>query len=193
MRTCKCGECRPEAFWKNQRWCKVCSRKHSREWRAANRSRVLVGKAAWRAANREKINARNAVYRKSVTAKTKVYMLDYYRRNKDRFKANGTRWIAKNPEKVAAMRHNRRAAGAEHMSDVVVASIHTRYGGFCVYCGGPGTHIDHFIPIARGGTNAEGNLVEACKSCNSSKGSKEPFAWMMSKGVKFDVRAAPCV
>lgn len=39
----------------------------------------------------------------------------------------------------------------------------------CTYCGGPGGTADHVIPISRGGFHTEGNLVPACRSCNSSK------------------------
>lgn len=40
----------------------------------------------------------------------------------------------------------------------------------CFYgCGRVANTIDHVIPLARGGTNYEGNLVPCCKSCNSSK------------------------
>ena len=34
-------------------------------------------------------------------------------------------------------------------------------------------HIDHRLPLARGGTNQANNLVLSCRSCNSRKGTKE--------------------
>lgn len=44
----------------------------------------------------------------------------------------------------------------------------------CVYCGRkpPGVflHIDHVIPVAKGGTNDLSNLVTACEHCNRGKG-----------------------
>lgn len=39
----------------------------------------------------------------------------------------------------------------------------------CAYCPAAATTIDHVIPLSRGGTNFEGNLAPACRSCNSSK------------------------
>lgn len=41
--------------------------------------------------------------------------------------------------------------------------------GPCVYCSAPATSVDHVRPLARGGHEAEYNLVPACGSCNSSK------------------------
>lgn len=49
----------------------------------------------------------------------------------------------------------------------------------CQYCGArdkPLT-IDHVIPESRGGTDDDSNLVTACKSCNSSKGTKTLEEW----------------
>nr|WP_239115333.1 HNH endonuclease [Streptomyces sp. SID8499] len=51
----------------------------------------------------------------------------------------------------------------------------------CVYCDAPGGTVDHVIPLSRGGQHAEGNLVPACKSCNSSKGDKLLIEWLLVK------------
>lgn len=48
----------------------------------------------------------------------------------------------------------------------------------CCYCGAPATTLDHFIPISRGGENVPGNLVPACKSCNSRKKDQDPRLWI---------------
>jgi 5-methylcytosine-specific restriction endonuclease McrA len=37
--------------------------------------------------------------------------------------------------------------------------------------------IDHIVPLARGGTNYEGNLTPACRPCNSSKGTLLLVEW----------------
>lgn len=41
----------------------------------------------------------------------------------------------------------------------------------CAYCGESSDDLcaDHVIPLSRGGTNHESNLVCACRPCNSSK------------------------
>lgn len=45
--------------------------------------------------------------------------------------------------------------------------------GVCYYCGckikEDDFHVDHFIPIAKGGTNDFENLVPSCKICNQAK------------------------
>lgn len=48
----------------------------------------------------------------------------------------------------------------------------------CAYCGMKGTYQElnreHIHPVSRGGKNAWTNVVTACKSCNSRKGSRTP-------------------
>lgn len=55
----------------------------------------------------------------------------------------------------------------------------------CQYCGtriGP-FHIDHIIPVCRGGTNDPLNLITACAHCNLSKGAKPLEEWIGSVSV----------
>jgi len=50
----------------------------------------------------------------------------------------------------------------------------------CQYCGVRGVtmHIDHIMPISRGGSNHPDNLVTACEACNSRKHAKTPEEWL---------------
>lgn len=57
------------------------------------------------------------------------------------------------------------------------ARILTRDGETCRYCGRHATTVDHVIPLERGGTNDEANLVAACGRCNSSKAGKTLKEW----------------
>ncbi len=54
-----------------------------------------------------------------------------------------------------------------------------RRDGFrCAYCGrgegdGVRLHIDHLVPVARGGKNEIENLVTACQDCNLGKSAQD--------------------
>lgn len=51
----------------------------------------------------------------------------------------------------------------------------------CLYCGMHAADtVDHIVPLARGGSNFSSNLAPACRSCNSSKGTKLLAEWMPS-------------
>lgn len=54
-----------------------------------------------------------------------------------------------------------------------------RAAGVCHYCGEtfPPAELtmDHIVPLARGGRSTKGNLVPACKPCNTEKKNKLAF------------------
>lgn len=54
-------------------------------------------------------------------------------------------------------------------------AILRRDGFKCRYCGRPAPevalHVDHVLPVVRGGTDEPDNLVTACPDCNHGKGS----------------------
>ena len=39
----------------------------------------------------------------------------------------------------------------------------------CYYCGSPANTADHIVPVSKGGTHEESNLVACCLACNSAK------------------------
>lgn len=53
--------------------------------------------------------------------------------------------------------------------------------GICHYCGHPTPPdkltMDHIVPIARGGRSTKGNVVTACKNCNTKKRQMLPMEW----------------
>ena len=55
-------------------------------------------------------------------------------------------------------------------------TLWVRQGGLCAACGGPvqrrglGSHVDHIVPLAAGGTSRFRNLQLLCRLCNQRKG-----------------------
>lgn len=60
--------------------------------------------------------------------------------------------------------------------------VFARDGYRCVYCASPfpaeQLSLDHVQPRMRGGDNSEGNLVTACRACNTRKGSLPAWAFL---------------
>ena len=56
-----------------------------------------------------------------------------------------------------------------------------RSTGLCYYCGKKvpprELSMDHLVPLVRGGRSTKGNLVPACKECNSRKQNRLAFEW----------------
>ncbi len=53
--------------------------------------------------------------------------------------------------------------------------------GVCYYCrrkvGRANLTMDHIVPMGRGGRSIRGNVVPACKECNTRKQSLLPIEW----------------
>lgn len=55
--------------------------------------------------------------------------------------------------------------------------ILARDGHRCLYCGRSSREtvleVDHIVPRSKGGSNADTNLITACRDCNLGKGADE--------------------
>jgi 5-methylcytosine-specific restriction endonuclease McrA len=53
--------------------------------------------------------------------------------------------------------------------------------GICHYCrgrvGAAALTMDHLVPLGRGGRSVRGNVVPACKDCNTRKRTLLPVEW----------------
>jgi 5-methylcytosine-specific restriction endonuclease McrA len=95
-------------------------------------------------------------------------------------KARATAWRKNNPDMVRARKSRRRSLERNALGTFTAADVQDMYQrqeGRCLYCNkdvGDDYHVDHYIPLARGGTNLPLNIVIACPSCNKSKNQKLP-------------------
>jgi len=149
--------------------CRQCCRVEARAYREAHPEAVRESKRAWAHANREKANAMARAY---------------YEANPEVAKAGQRAWAKANPEAKrnrSSLRNSlRRARIAENGIFLVTAKDIARLlRQPCAYCGAVAEHIDHVVPIARGGAHKIGNLVAACSSCNLRKGSKLVSIWRL--------------
>lgn len=72
---------------------------------------------------------------------------------------------------------DRAAPGIPRHERVKLLTKWKRQGRRCAYCWTPADTIDHVIPLVRGGNNYEGNLIPACRRCNSSKNARTVTEW----------------
>lgn len=108
-------------------------------------------------------------------------------------RACSSRWGAKartfHPEgsKSRHAQRHRSAPGLSCSQQKALLVRWQRQARTCSYCSNQATTIDHVIPLIRGGTNFEGNLAPACRSCNSSKNQWLLTEWRTGR------RCAPAV
>ena len=74
---------------------------------------------------------------------------------------------------IRNVHHREEWPGATHVKR---SEIFSRDGFRCVYCGGvfepDDLSVDHVQPKMRGGDGSAGNVVTACRGCNTAKGGR---------------------
>lgn len=118
-------------------------------------------------------------------ARLKTYMARYRAENVDKIKSLNRAWYLRirDRHKAQGQAYRARKRGAR-VGLVTPNHINARiafYGSRCAYCGGPYEHLDHVIPLARGGKHCPANLRPACAPCNLSKKDKLLKDWLASR------------
>lgn len=113
-------------------------------------------------------------------------------RRKDKARAEARERDRRNPEKARAKSHKRLALkrNAEgHHSAADIRRIYAEQNGCCAYCGVTldwnvprQVHVDHIIPLSKGGSNWPDNIAIACQQCNCSKADKTLDEWKQIRG-----------
>lgn len=110
-----------------------------------------------------------------------------YVANPEPCKRRNKRWVARNIVRVRAIKRRYKAVRRSREERGIDGSIFASWAAVqpkvCFYCGSEcsGTfHVDHFMPLARGGAHVLTNLRIACASCNLHKSSRDPRAWIDS-------------
>lgn len=111
---------------------------------------------------------------------------EHYQLHADEERAKARDYNKRNPHVAAkrnAMRRLRIEAtieGEAVMADFIKMVRSSRRIA-CYYCGemtsGKKAHIDHMIPLSKGGSHRPDNLCASCPTCNLSKNARLPSEW----------------
>lgn len=172
-----CGWCGADISGKKAiaQYCCLQHKKNAASRRHRERNpgyyRKYVGspaRLAWQEANADRIRA-------------------YAREQQVRYRAEhpdaAREWWTNNPAKHRLYQANRRFRQQQGpgVSERDWLRLVRRYGGRCAYCGALcDPHMDHVIPLKRGGRHSIGNVLPACRSCNTSKNARLPYPWKVS-------------
>jgi len=172
MKTCtKCGvEKTLDSFNKRkiakdglQYTCKACKKAYYEAWYEENSEKAAANSKAYYQENIEALKDQMKAYSKVYRAK-----------NKEEIAA----WSKENPEKCRQYSRKRRAMKElvnENYKKEDEAYTLRLFDHACFNCGcTENLAIDHYRPLSKGNPLTRTNAIILCKSCNSSKGSKDP-------------------
>ena len=118
-----------------------------------------------------KSNARYKSNRDSISRRRR----QLYRENRESMVAVAREYRERNREKTrewAKTNYAKRKCAQGDYGDIEVQALLVYQEGYCAACGkdlDSGFHVDHILPISRGGDNSIRNLQILCPGCNQSK------------------------
>jgi 5-methylcytosine-specific restriction endonuclease McrA len=176
-----------------------CSRGHISERRAGNADCVMCARnrmATWARENPDRANAHSAEWAKRNPDKVKERVRQwgadnpeanarkakrYRERHPEKVKERARRYVSDNPDVFRAANARRRARKKNAPGSYTAAEAQGLLGAqnhICARCRcnlkqAP-RHLDHIIPLSRGGSNFIENMQWLCRTCNVRKHNKLP-------------------
>lgn len=123
------------------------------------------------AADAERIKARQRAYNAEHRDEQAAYRAAYYAKHRDEVIARVADYAKRNPHVSAAKNMRRRAAKLN--TAVEDSAAMTEFIKNCP----AGYHVDHIVPLSKGGTHTLDNLQYLCAKLNTQKGAKMPGDW----------------
>jgi 5-methylcytosine-specific restriction endonuclease McrA len=166
--------------WVRTKICIECSKWHTSQWYKAHSNAPGVA---------EGYRIRGKRWRDKDPEKERLRAADWRKREPEKATAASERWRKLNPDKRQAglaKRRARKAGAGGSYSAADVAEILKMQRSKCGYCRcllkGRDYHVDHITALSKGGTNYRSNIQILCKSCNISKGARDPLDFARQRG-----------
>lgn len=157
-------------------------------YRENNRERVRVYQSKYEIVHKDRLKARRASHYLANKARISERHARNYQDNAEHLSAKGKAYWKANPDKRLAYKANRRAReqgaiGRHTAEDIRALFVMQRYK--CANCRASvkeAFHIDHKVPLARGGSNDRHNLEVLCPKCNRRKSARDPIEFARLNG-----------
>jgi 5-methylcytosine-specific restriction endonuclease McrA len=196
-------KCR-EATLKSQSKNPERKREYDAAWRVQQADHIKAQQIEYRVANREWINAQAVAWQKGNQEVFKAYQKQYAIDNSDHQKAKAKKWREDNPDRSAlsaaqwaagnrdrrVINEQRRRAKKIHSNGDLgpdsIKRLLVLQKGKCVVCltdlKKTKHHLDHIMPLSKGGEHSMRNVQLLCPRCNLTKSAKHPVDFMQEKG-----------
>ena len=183
-----CKKCQVETERHSDGKCKPCKRAYLYKWRKLNPDKFRAIQDKWDAKSEDRLKAAaSALYLANRDAKI-LYAKEYYETNKEKITPKKKAWQSENLEACRISHHKRRAKKQDSggtLSKGLSKKLYSLQKGKCPCCGlplGKNYHMDHIVPLARGGAHTDDNIQLLTQRCNNQKHAKDPIDFMQSRG-----------
>lgn len=152
-----------------------------RERNKENAVHVKEYKRRWRKQNVQKLTAESRRWREQNRERYREWRYAYEAENRERRLENARRLREANRARYNAYQAKRRALKANGEGNVTGEDVLLRLAlqnYHCQWCSiqlGTDYHVDHCIPLSKGGQHASENIAIACQTCNLRKSDKLPY------------------
>lgn len=203
-----------EEFYKNNSrkdgfssYCKICSNENHSKYVEDNKEKLREydKKQYWKSPDKHRENRRksNIVNTESIKEKREIYYKnnkdmilqknhEYYNKNKAYVNLRNKKYYCNNKDKFifkARERKNKlREVSDGSITEKSLYKIYELQKHKCAYCDcnleESGKHLDHIIPISKGGSHTLNNVHYVCPTCNLSKNNKTEEEWLKKERMK---------
>jgi 5-methylcytosine-specific restriction endonuclease McrA len=155
--------------------CSPCRKAYLKDWQRRNKAKRQADTRAYYEKHTEKIKTESLRYQRSNMERSRAYFQKWRDNNRTKERARLAAFAKAHPEVAKAKQARRRAllsgAGGKHTA-ADIRRIYAEQQGLCFYCKIPlpaKYHVDHKVPVVRGGTAWPENMCCACPPCNQRK------------------------
>ena len=172
-------------------------------WKKNNPDKVRSGSKIYRDATKERAKELQNAWVKNNRDKVNAKAKRYYEAHSELCRDRSRRYYAVDPAKAKAIRDKYRATpeyraignnnackrrlrlATGKLSKGLVEQLLKLQRGKCACCGkslGADYHLDHIMPLVRGGLNIDSNIQLLRAECNNNKHAKHPVDFMQERG-----------
>jgi 5-methylcytosine-specific restriction endonuclease McrA len=154
------------------------SPEYKKEYRRQNKERANYLRRLNRKNNPDKYRQLAKLRYQKNKRSIREHQKKYYLAHKNYFQSKNKNYRLANREYILLKnRKRKRLLSGSNISQLEIKQLLIKHNNSCYYCkcsvnSGFNLHLDHKIPLVRGGQHNIHNLVPACATCNLRKGTK---------------------
>lgn len=173
-------------------YCKSCEKEYSKIYRKNNKEIMKKSKSEYYFNNVNEIKIKQKEYRENnkdiLLFKKREQSKVYRENNKDKILKYRKKYNKSLSCKISKKNYKHRRRAIEKVGDLTHKQLLKLENNInkCYWCNNKiinnNYHIDHYVPLSKGGEHTINNLVVSCPNCNLKKGNKDPYEFALTKG-----------